>query len=330
MAEAMPDRILTPHTPPIMKTKLLQHGRLPPAIESRLAQAYDLHPLWTEADPKGFLARHGDGFTALATNAISGADADLMARLPALRVISSLGVGLDAIDLKAARQRSIAVGYTPGVLNDCVADTAFALLLAVARRIGAGERFVRRGDWPNGPFPLSTRVSGKRLGLVGMGRIGRVIARRSVGFDMVVRYAKPLPVADVPYQHMESLEALADWADFLVIAVAGGPETEHLVNTEVLNALGPKGYLINIARGSVVDEVALVEALVSGRIAGAGLDVFAHEPHVPQALFALDNVVLLPHASSATEETRQAMGELFLDNLAGFFASGQLQASAWA
>lgn len=328
MAGLMPVPSYLPLTALRMKPKLLQHGRVPPAIESRLAQAYDVHPLWAEADPKGFLARHGDGFTALATNAISGASEDLLAMLPALRVISSLGVGLDAIALETARQRGIAVGYTPGVLNDCVADTAFALLLAVARRISAGDRFVRRGEWPRGPFPLSTRVSGKRLGLVGMGRVGRVIAKRSAGFDMEVRYTKPLPLVDVSYPHMESLTALADWADFLVVAVAGGPDTEHLVNAEVLDALGPRGYLINIARGSVVDEGALVEALLSGRIAGAGLDVFANEPHVPQALLGLDNVVLLPHAASATEETRQAMGALFLDNLAGFFASGQLSASA--
>lgn len=311
-----------------MKPKLLQHGRLPPAIESRLAQAYDVHPLWAETYPEGLLAEHEGEFAALATNAISGASEDLIAALPSLRMISSLGVGLDKIDLEAARQRGIAVGYTPGVLNDCVADTAFALLMDVARRISAGDRFVRRGEWPSGPFPLSTRVSGKRMGLIGMGRVGRVIAKRGAGFDMSVRYTNLLPVSDVPYQHVESLVELADWADFLVIAVAGGPETEHLVNADVLNALGPKGYLINIARGTVVDEDALVEALLNGRIAGAGLDVFAKEPHVPEALLGLDNVVLLPHVSSATEETRQAMGELFLDNLASFFSSGRLKASA--
>ncbi len=311
-----------------MRPKLLQHGRLPPALESRLAQAYDVHPLWAETDPWGFLSERGRDFTALTTNAIFGAGEDLIAALPSLQLISSLGVGLDKIDLEAARKRGIAVGYTPDVLNDCVADTAFALLIDVARRISAGDRFVRRGEWPNRPFPLSTRVSGKRIGLVGMGRIGRVIARRGAGFDMPVRYHSRRPAADVPYQHVESLVALAQWADFLVIATAGGPETHHLINAEVLDALGPNGYLINIARGSVVDEPALVDALQSGRIAGAGLDVFANEPHVPEALLGLDNVVLLPHVASATEETRQAMGELFLENLTSYFSSGQPKASA--
>ncbi|WER46583.1 2-hydroxyacid dehydrogenase [Cupriavidus sp. WKF15] len=311
-----------------MRPKLLQHGRLPPALESRLAQAYDVHPLWAETDPQDFLAERGGEFTALTTSAISGVSEALMVALPSLGVISSLGVGLDKIDLEAARKRGIAVGYTPDGLNDCVADTAFALLMDVARRISAGDRFVRKGEWPNRPFPLSTRVSGKRIGLVGMGRIGRVIARRGTGFDMSVRYHSRRPVTDVPYQYLASLVELAEWADFLVIATAGGPETEHLVNAGVLDALGQKGYLINIARGTVVDDAALIDALQSGRIAGAGLDVFANEPHVPEALFGLDNVVLLPHVASATEETRQAMGELFLENLASFFSSGRPKASA--
>lgn len=311
-----------------MKPKLLQHGRLPPTIESRLAHDYNVHALWSEADAKEFLQTRGSEFVALATNAISGASRELIAELPALRVISSLGVGLDAMSLETAKQRGIAVGYTPGVLNDCVADTAFALLMNVARRVSAADRFVRTGQWPNASFPLSSRVSGKRLGIVGMGRVGQVIAKRSAGFDMTVRYSNLQPVADVAYQYVESLSELADWADFLVIAVAGGAETEHLINAKVLNALGPRGYLINIARGTVVDEAALVDALVNRRIAGAGLDVFANEPHVPQALFELDNVVLLPHVSSATEETRLAMGELFLDNLKIFFSTGRVTASA--
>lgn len=311
-----------------MRPLLLQHVRMPPAIESELAQAYDVHPLWTEAHPDEFLAVHGSKFVALATSANSGASRELIAALPSLRTISSLGVGLDKIDLEAARERGIAVGYTPDVLSDCVADTAFALLLDVARRISAADRFVRRGEWPAGSFPFSTRVSGKRMGVVGMGRIGRVIAKRAAGFEMPVRYTSRKAVAEIPYQHVTSLVELANWADFLVIAASGGPGTEHLVHAGVLDALGPEGYLINIARGSVVDEGALVEALLNGRIAGAGLDVFANEPHVPEALLGLENVVLLPHVSSATEETRQAMGALFLDNLASFFSSGHVKASA--
>ncbi|WP_042885755.1 2-hydroxyacid dehydrogenase [Cupriavidus necator] len=311
-----------------MKPRLLQHGRLPEAIEARLAEHYDVHPFWTETDPADFLARHGSEFVALTTRAAIGADAALLAALPSLRVISSFGVGLDKLDLDTARSRGIAVGYTPDVLNDCVADTAFALLMDVSRKISAADRFVRRGEWPKGQFPLATRVSGKRLGIIGMGRIGRVIAHRSAGFDMEVRYHSRNRSDDAPYAYEPSLEALARWADYLVIATAGGPSTHHLVSAAVLDALGPQGFLINIARGTVVDEDALVDALVHQRIAGAGLDVFEDEPNVPAALFGLDNVVLLPHIASATHETRQAMAELVFENLQVFFATGAVRKSA--
>jgi lactate dehydrogenase-like 2-hydroxyacid dehydrogenase len=311
-----------------MKPRLLQHGRLPAALEASLTEHYDVHPLWAETDPAAFLASQGGEFAALTTRAAIGVDAAMIAAMPALKVISSFGVGLDKIDLDAARARGIAVGYTPDVLNDCVADTAFGLLMDVARGFSAADRFVRRGEWPKAQFPLSTRVSGKRLGIIGMGRIGRVIARRSAGFDMEVRYHSRRPVTDAPYRHEPSLIELAKWADFLVIATAGGPETRQLVSAAVLEALGPQGFLINIARGTVVDEAALVDALVHRRIAGAGLDVFENEPQVPDALFALDNVVLLPHIASATHETRNAMSDLVFENLQSFFASGAVKAAA--
>ncbi|MDQ0139485.1 2-hydroxyacid dehydrogenase [Cupriavidus necator] len=311
-----------------MKPRLLQHGRLPETIEARLAEHYEVHPFWTETDPAGFLARHGGGFVALTTRAAIGVDAALLAALPSLRVISSFGVGLDKLDLDTARRRGIAVGYTPDALNDCVADTAFALLLDVSRKISAADRFVRRGDWPRAQFPLAARVSGKRLGIIGMGRIGRVIAHRSAGFDMEVRYHSRSRSDDAPYPYEPSLEALARWADYLVVATAGGPSTRHLVSAAVLDALGPRGFLINIARGTVVDEAALVDALVHQRIAGAGLDVFEDEPNVPEALCGLDNVVLLPHIASATHETRRAMAELVFENLQEFFATGAVSKSA--
>ncbi|KAI3590844.1 D-3-phosphoglycerate dehydrogenase [Cupriavidus sp. U2] len=311
-----------------MKPRLLQHGRLPEQTEARLAEHFDVHPLWAESDPAAYLAQHGGEFVAMTTRAATGVDAAMLAMLPNLRVISSFGVGLDKLDLDTARARGIAVGYTPDVLNDCVADTAFALLMDAARQVSAADRYVRRGDWLKGPYPLTTRVSGKRLGIVGMGRIGRVIAKRSSGFDMAVRYFGRKAQEGVPYGFEPSIQALAEWADFLVIAASGGSETRHLVSADVLKALGPKGYLINIARGTVVDEAALVDALMHKRIAGAGLDVFEHEPRVPEALFALDNVVLLPHVASGTHETRAAMAELVFDNLQSFFATGAVLKSA--
>ncbi|MGJ7488432.1 2-hydroxyacid dehydrogenase [Variovorax sp. LT2P21] len=311
-----------------MPQRLLQIGPLLPALETRLAATYDVHLLHQEADPKAFLAAHGRDFVGVATSARFGADAALIAALPNLQVISSFGVGLDAIDLGAARARGIAVGYTPDVLNDCVADTAFALVMDVARRFSASDRFVRRGDWLKGQFPLATKVSGKKLGILGMGRIGRVIARRASGFDMDVRYHNRTPLSDVDHVYAGSLKELAEWADFLVVASAGGAETRGLVSREILEALGPTGYLVNISRGTVVDEKALVEALQNGRIAGAGLDVFEDEPKVPEALFALDNVVLLPHLASNTHETRAAMAQRVEDNLAAFFAGRPLVSAA--
>jgi hydroxypyruvate reductase len=254
------------------KPRLLQHGRLLPALEAQLAEHFDLHGLWREADPKAFLARHGAEFVGLATSARFGADAALIDALPALKVISSFGVGTDAIDVARAQARG----------------------------------------------------SGKRLGILGLGRIGQVVARRASGFDMEVRYHNRKPNPAVPYVYEADLKALAAWADFLVVVSAGGAETRHLVSAEVLAALGPAGFLINVARGSVIDEEALVHALETGAIAGAGLDVYADEPRIPQRLLTFDNVVLLPHLASATHETRKAMGDMVLDNLLAFFRSGQV------
>jgi lactate dehydrogenase-like 2-hydroxyacid dehydrogenase len=304
--------------------RILQIGRLLPALETTLSTDYAVHRLADEADPQAFLAREGAGFNAVVTSAGVGINAQTIAALPNLRVISSFGVGFDKIDVAAARARGIPVGYTPDVLNDCVADTAFGLVIDAARRFSDSDRYLRRGDWLKAPYPLATRVSGKKLGIVGLGRIGRVIARRASGFDMEVRYHNRRPVADVDFGFESTLEGLARWADFLVVAAAGGAESRHLISREILAALGPKGFLINIARGTVVDEQALTEALENKTIAGAGLDVYEDEPRVPARLIACENAVLLPHLASGTHETRQAMGDLVLQNLRSYFQSGKV------
>lgn len=306
-----------------MKKQILQNGRLLPALESRLAEEFDVHGLWSETAPQSFLAQHGARFSGLVTSAPVGASAELMGALPNLEVIASFGVGFDKLDLDVAREKGVRVSYTPDVLNDCVADLAIGLLIDVARGISTADRFVRRGDWAKGRFPVTSRVSGKRLGIVGLGRIGQAIAKRATGFDMDIAYTNRGP-AQVAYRYEPSLAALAQWADFLVVAVAGGSGTKGLISREVLQALGPKGFLVNVSRGSVVDERALVEALVARSIAGAGLDVFENEPHVPAALLDLDNVVVLPHVASGTEETRRAMGDLVIANLRSYFATKEL------
>ncbi len=302
--------------------RILQNGPLAPWLETALARDHEVVALHKQPDREAFLAAEGASFEGLATSARVGADRALLQALPKLRVISSFGVGYDALDLACVRERGIAVGYTPDVLNDCVADTAFGLVMDVARGFSAADRFVRRGDWLRGQFPLTTKVSGKRLGILGLGRIGRVVAKRAGGFDMEVRYHNRRALADVPYGYEPTPQSLARWADFLVVISAGGAGTRHLVDAAVLDALGPQGFLVNVSRGTVIDQDALVEALRTRAIAGAGLDVYEDEPKVPPALYDLDNVVLLPHVASATNETRRAMAELVLRNLNTFFATG--------
>jgi lactate dehydrogenase-like 2-hydroxyacid dehydrogenase len=248
-----------------------------------------------------------------------GASNEVVDALPALEIIAINGIGTDAVDLERARARSVRVTTTPDVLTDDVADLAIGLTLAVSRRICVADRFVRAGRWPGAHLPLSAKVSGKRLGIFGLGHVGRAVARRAEGFEMPIAYSEPHP-ADAGYRFVPVLEDLARDSDFLVVAATGGPATRGRVNRPVLDALGPAGILINVARGSIVDEAALVAALAEGRLGGAGLDVFAHEPAVGEALWTRDNVVLQPHQASATVETRRAMADLVLANLAVHFA----------
>ena len=311
------------------RTSVLQIGPLMPALEAALREQHDVlsaQPVTAEAP----LADMADAarVTAVVTSAPVGVPAAWLTQLPALKVVSSFGVGLDRLPLDAARASGLPVGYTPDVLNDCVADLAMGLLIDGARRIAAADRFVRRGDWLNGRYPLTTRVSGKRLGIVGLGRIGQAVARRAAGFDMAIAYTNRRPAEGVAWRHEPSLTALAQWADFLVLTVAGGAGTRHLVNAEVLRALGPKGLLVNVARGSVVDEAALVVSLQSGELGGAALDVFDDEPRVPAELLAMENVVLAPHMASGTHDTRQAMADLCLANLRAGLAGESLPAQA--
>ncbi|MEV7799386.1 2-hydroxyacid dehydrogenase [Microbacterium foliorum] len=260
---------------------------------------------------------------AVVTSGRNGVPSELMAALPNLEIVTNFGVGYDTTDVAQAVARGIRVTHTPDVLTDCVADTALGLVLDVFRRFGASERFLRAGRWESGGFPLTRRFSGSTVGVLGLGRIGQAIARRAAAFDATILYTTRRPVEGVPWEHVASAVELARRSDVLVIAVPGGAATENLVDAEVIDALGPEGFLVNIARGSVVDEDALIAALEDGRIAGAGLDVFAHEPHVPERLIR-DDVTLLPHVGSGTHETRRDMRDLTLANLRAYLAGRPL------
>lgn len=307
------------------KEKILINGTLLlQQLEKDLENDYDVTILRNQNDPMAFLQEHGDAYTGLVTSAGTPLPVEVIEALPNLKVVSSFGVGYDQLDESTLTRRKIRVGYTPDVLNDCVADLAIGLMIDAARGMGASERYVRQGKWPSGPFPLQRSVTGKRLGILGMGRIGEAIAKRAAGFDMDIGYHNRNKRDDSPYTYLDSPVALAKWADYLMIAVTGGAETAKLVNADVLDALGPEGYLINISRGSVIDDEALIAALTSQEIAGAALDVFTNEPHVPAALLDLENVVLLPHVASATHETRRAMADLVMDNLRQFYDKGEV------
>jgi lactate dehydrogenase-like 2-hydroxyacid dehydrogenase len=307
-----------------MKPEVLLMGPMYPPTMEALEQAFTLHKGAQAGDRGTFITSLADRVTAAATTSSRGMDLATMTMLPKLKLISHFGVGVDSVDVAAATERGIKVTNTPDVLTDDVADLALGLLLATVRRICAGDRYVRAGKWTAGSLPLTDTIQGKTLGIVGMGRIGRAIARRAEAFNLKIAYQGPNRKADVAYRYFADPVALAKEADFLVAACPGGEATRGLVSRAVLEALGPQGVFVNISRGSVADEPALVAALAEGRLGGAGLDVFAHEPRVPEALFEMDNVVLQPHVASATHPTRRAMGQLVVDNLAAFFAGKPL------
>ena len=302
---------------------VLTASKLPPLYLDPLKATYRIHDRLHDTDPAAFAAV-APSIVAIAAAGESKVPASLIAQLPALKMISVMGVGYDGVDVEAAKARGVMVTHTPDVLNDEVADTTLGLMLCAARQLPAADRYVRAGEWLKGPMPLQRKMSGARLGLVGMGRIGKAIAQRALAFGMVISYTARSEKQGLMYRYFPNATALAAESDFLVVITPGGAATRKLINAEVLQALGPKGILVNVARGSVVDEAALITALQNGTIGGAALDVFENEPNVPQALIDMPNVVLAPHIGSATRETRQAMADLALGNLKAHFAGQPL------
>lgn len=305
-----------------MKPELLLVSPIPPRVIDALKDDFVLHDYFRAKDKPSMLKEVGGkvrGYISFAS--AGGADASLMDATPKLELIANWGVGYDRVDAKAAKQRNIVVTNTPDVLTECCADLAMALILAIARRVAEGDRYVRAGNWPKlGSLALATRVSGGRLGIVGLGRIGAAIAQRALAFAMEVSYSGPRQKPDVPYRYFADPKALAAHVDFLILACPGGPDTAGLVDAALLHALGREGMLINIARASVVDEAALIEALANGTIKAAALDVFPDEPNVSDALLALPNVIVEPHIASTTVETRKAIGELVFANVKSYFS----------
>lgn len=305
-----------------MKPEILQMTPLMARITDALEAAYRVHRYWDAADKPALLARIAPDVRAIATN--GKAPREVIAALPRLELISSFGVGYDGVDVAACREHGVRLTNTPDVLNDAVAELTLGLMIALCRRIPQADFHVREGLWLEGAYPLTGELTGKRVGILGLGRIGKEIARRCQAFRMRVAYHGRTEQPFEPYEYYADLEAMARDVDWLVVIAPASPETKGIVSRRVLEALGPEGCLVNVARGSLVDEPALVEMLQSGALGGAALDVFADEPRVPEVLFGLDNVVLSPHQGSATVKTRNAMADLVVANLAAHFAGNPL------
>lgn len=290
-----------------------------PAVDAALAETFVVHQASVKGIPD-IVAAFGDRIRGIATRGRQKTDAALIAGLPKLEIISNCGVGYDSIDVPAAKARGIVVTNTPDVLNEEVADFTVGLLLSTIRELPQADRFLRDGKWPRGAYPLTQTLRDRTVGFAGMGRIGQAIARRVAAFDVPIVYHARKPQAGVAYRYYPDLKAMAADVDTLIAIVPGGASTRHMINADILAALGPRGILINVARGSVVDQDALADALRTGVIHGAGLDVFADEPNVPQSLLALPNAVMVPHVGSGTHHTRAVMGDLVVDNLRSWFA----------
>jgi lactate dehydrogenase-like 2-hydroxyacid dehydrogenase len=297
--------------PTVLVTKPLTKSAM-----NELEKRFELVSIVGAADPEGIMMAGSDSIRAVAGGKVSAA---MMERLPKLEIIANEGVGVDTTDVPTAKARGILVTNTPDVLNIAVAELAVGLMLALARTLPQADRYVRDGSWKSGMFPLRSQLHGKTVGILGLGRIGKEIALRLTSFGMDVVYFGRQEQAGQPYPYCADLVAMAGKSDWLVVIAPGGKATDGIVSRAVIEALGPKGRLVNVARGSLVDQAALIDALSSGRLGGAALDVFAEEPDVPDELLALDNVVVSPHMGSRTEEAREAMGQLVIDNLVAHF-----------
>jgi lactate dehydrogenase-like 2-hydroxyacid dehydrogenase len=302
-----------------MPPDIIVTAPLPPFLYDPLKADYRCHDYYRSSHKPGLLAAEGGRIRGLVQGGGTMTPTALLEQLPKLEIISVFGVGYDGVPVAYCKQRGLKVTNTPDVLTDDVADVALGLILMTGRGFVRLNRFVHAGEWEARGPELTTKLSGRKVGILGLGRIGKAIAQRVSAMGMQVAYTGRKP-QNVPYQYVPDLQTLAAAVDFLVVACPGGAETKNIVNAGILAALGKKGTLVNIARGSIVDEPALVEALKAGTIRGAGLDVFAEEPHIPAELLSMDNVVLLPHVGSATRETRQAMGDLCKANLDAYFA----------
>lgn len=301
------------------KIPLLVLNSLSSAHQAQIGAVYDVTYAPTPAERKAAVAAHGAKFRAVLTIGVIGITPEEIAAMPKLELICAMGAGYEGLPLEAARARGIATANGAGTNADCVADHAFGLLIGIVRRIRTLDLQCREGIWRE-EIPHPPNVSGKKLGILGLGIIGQKIAKRAAGFDMEIGYHNRKPREGVDHRYFDSLEALAEWADVLVIATPGGQATRHLVNAEILDAIGPQGYLINISRGSVVDTEALAAALRANRIAGAGLDVYESEPKRPEPLIGLDNVLLTPHMAGWSPEATQASVNRFMENAEGHFA----------
>ncbi|KAL5076915.1 hypothetical protein RYX36_015899 [Vicia faba] len=288
-------------------------------LEQQLNKRYNLFRLWDHPQKSHFLTQHGASIRAVVGRSTGGADSELIDALPNLEIISSSSVGVDKIDLVKCKEKGIRVTNTPDVLTDEVADLTIGLILALLRRICECDRYVRSGNWKRGGYELATKFSGKTVGIIGLGRIGTAIAKRAEGFNCSICYYSRTQKQESKYKYCPSVVELASNCDLLIVSCPLTEQTHHIINREVISALGPKGFLINIGRGKHVDEPELISALLEGRLGGAGLDVYENEPHVPQELLGLQNVVLLPHVGSATVETRTVMADLVLGNLEAHF-----------